>query len=89
MKDAELNSIEEALGQHLEIIRDIARLEDPGEFILHFMKECQTARTYEEAYHKTEQLYKWLFRETKYSSYNSFRNVKSRRMKNNTGRKID
>lgn len=82
MDDTELNTIEAALGQHMEVIRDIARLADPGEFILHFMQECQTARTYEDAYHKTEQLYKWLFGETKYSSYNSFRNVKARRMKN-------
>lgn len=73
--------IEKLFNTYLEQIRQIALLADPVEFEAEYRRQCQECGTYEEAYHKTEEKYSWLFGEPKYSTYVSFRMVIFRRRK--------
>jgi len=51
-------------------------------FIAAFYKNCATAATDKEAYELTEMQYKEFFGNTRYSSYDSFRTVKNRKLNN-------
>lgn len=50
-------------------------LHKPIEFDRRFEEHLEGCETYLQAYHLTEQDYKAIFGERKYSSYNSFRNA--------------
>lgn len=71
-----LKSLNEFEQQHPEIlkeIRQLARLADVDGFEEEYLRQCAISKTYQAAYYKTEEKYKWLFGETCYSNYNSFR----------------
>jgi len=52
-----------------------------ADFERRYFKYLQTSRTQEEAYDKANDDYRKLFNVDRYSSYNSFRTVKNRRLK--------
>lgn len=58
------------------------KLHDPAEFDQRFVDHTGDCQTYEEAYILTEEDYKKVFGKRKYSSYNSFRVSRSKRLKN-------
>jgi len=57
-------------------------LQDPDEFAKRFRFWTKKTDTYPEAYFRTEEDYIKSFGKTKYSSYDSFRNVYARMLKN-------
>ena len=57
------------------------KLHDPREFDKRFIKYTAEADTYEEAYAMAESDYKAIFKSRRYSSYNSFRVSRSKRIK--------
>lgn len=61
------------------------KLHDPAEFDDRFVKHTGECQTYEEAYILTEEDYKKVFGKRKYSSYNSFRVSRSKRLKKRVG----
>lgn len=50
-------------------------------FINRYYFYCKTEKTYKDAYEKTEQEYEKNFKKRRYSSYDSFRVVLNRKMK--------
>ena len=60
---------------------EILCLLSPNGFEERFHKHCKTTKTYLEAYEKTEQEYSDYFGKTRYASYDSFRVVMHRKMK--------
>lgn len=62
---------------------EFVHLHNPYEFDKRFMEKAKECDTYEEAYHEVEKEHKSTFGTRKYSSYNSYRNARSRRIKQN------
>jgi hypothetical protein len=60
---------------------EILVLLSPNGFEDRFHKNCKLSKTYMEAYEKTEEEYQEYFGKTRYSSYDSFRVVMQRKMK--------
>lgn len=61
-------------------IRRIAKLHDPEQFDRRFIELVPEYRTMKEAYQAVEKEYKFLFEQTKYSNYNSYRVTRSVRV---------
>ena len=64
----------------------ILALLSPNGFDERFWKYAKEAKTYVEAYEKTENEYEKHFGMRKYSDYNSFRNCRDKRIKGNANR---
>ena len=60
-------------------------LHDPRKFDERFVDYTAECDTYEEAYLRTEQDYRKVFGKRKYSSYNSFRVSRTKRIKRYAG----
>ena len=63
------------------IVQEILVLLSPRGFEERFHKYCKETKTYIEAYEKTEKEYTEYFGKTRYASYDSFRVVMHRKMK--------
>ena len=67
---------------------EILVLLSPRGFEERFHKNCKECKTYTEAYEKTESEYEEYFGKKRYASYDSFRVVMQRKMKQSYKKKI-
>ena len=65
---------------------EILALLSPSGFERRFHKHCKETKNYEQAYEKTEKEYEASFGKRRYSSYDSFRVTKNRKIRNNASR---
>lgn len=63
------------------IPEEALRLLKAKEFDVEFFKNLKTSKSHQEAYEKTEELYRSFFRTNKYSSFDSYRKGRDRRLK--------
>tara|TARA_R110002153_G_scaffold70085_2_gene184589 strand:+ start:412 stop:624 length:213 start_codon:yes stop_codon:yes gene_type:complete len=63
---------------------EILSLLSPAGFEKRFYKNCQTTKSNEQAYEKTEKEYEKYFLKRRYASYDSFRVTKNKKIRNNT-----
>ena len=68
----------------MKIQLEILALLSPSGFEKRFHKHCKETKTYSEAYELTEKEYQKNFGKRRYSSYDSFRVTKNRKIRNNT-----
>jgi len=61
---------------------EILALLSPAGFEKRFHKNCKKTKNYEEAYEETEKEYEENFGKRRYSSYDSFRVTKNRKIRN-------
>lgn len=60
---------------------EILALLSPSGFEKRFYKNCKSSKSYSEAYEKTEQEYESNFGKRRYSSYDSFRVTKNKKIR--------
>lgn len=65
---------------------EILALLSPAGFEKRFHTHCKETKNYEQAYEKTEKEYEKNFGKRRYSSYDSFRVTKNRKIRNNASR---